>query len=123
MKRCVFLLVTVMLLAVSGSCSKSSLSTVDLRGRLINAPEDYFLVVCETGEQLWVDLYALQPWWSQMTSAVDAGAGLAPPLYVEMRAKVESSGPYGHAAKTNRAVVEVEEMRTISATIPADCAQ
>jgi hypothetical protein len=108
---------------VSGSCSKSNSSTVDLRGRLINAPEDYFLVVCETGEQVWVDLYALQPWWSQMTSAVDAGAGLAPPLYVDMTAKVESNGPYGHALKTNRAVVQVEEMRTVSATIPADCSQ
>ena len=119
MKRYAFLLPLVMLLAVAGSCTKSSSSTVDLRGRLINAPEDYFLVVCETGEQLWVDLYTLQPWWSQMTSAVDAGAGLAPPLYVDMRAKVENNGPYGHAAKTNRAVVEVEEMRTIDAVIPA----
>jgi len=121
MKRHTFSLVMLVLLAVSGSCSKSGSSTVDLRGRLINAPEDYFLVVCETGEQIWVDVYALQPWWSQMSAAVDAGAGLAPPLYVDMRAKVESSGPYGHAAKTNRAVVMVEEIRSLTATIPVDC--
>ena len=119
MKRYCSLLFALVLLAVVGSCSKTT--TVDLRGRLLNAPEDYFLVVCETGEQLWVDLYALQPWWSQMTSAVDAGPGLAPPLYVDMTAKVESNGPYGHAAKTNRAVVAVDEIRMITATIPADC--
>jgi hypothetical protein len=123
MKRYVSLFAMAMLLSVSSSCSKSSASTVDLRGRLINAPEDYFLTVCETGEQLWVDVYTLQPWWSQMTSAVDAGVGLAPPLYVEMRAKVEGNGPYGHATKLNRAVVEIEEMRTITATIPTDCSQ
>jgi hypothetical protein len=55
MKHHLLLLVTTMHFAVSGSCSKSSPSTVDLRGTLINLPEDYFLVVCETGEQLWVD--------------------------------------------------------------------
>ena len=116
------LLVSAFLLVASASCSKGA-STADFRGRLINAPEDYFLVVCETGERLWVDLYALQPWWPGMTSAIDAGGGLAPPLYVDMRAKVESNGPYGHGDKTNRAIVAVEEMRTITATIPSDCAQ
>lgn len=120
MKRYLSLLVTAML-SVSGSCSKSSSSMVDLRGTLINTPEDYSLVVCETGEQLWVDLHALQPWWPQLTSGFDAGPGLAPPLYVDMRAKVMSDGPYGHAIKTSRAVMEVEEVRTIDANIPADC--
>jgi hypothetical protein len=113
-----FLLLT----SVAASCSKSS-STVDLRGRLVNAPEDYYLIVCETGEEVWVDLYALEPWWSQLSSAVDASVGLAPPLYVDMRAKVESNGPYGHAIKTDRAVVQVEEMRAIDAAIPAECSQ
>jgi hypothetical protein len=123
MKRYASLLITVMLLTVSWSCSKTSASTVDLRGRLINAPEDYFLTVCDTGERLWVNVYTLQPWWSELASAVDAGAGLAPPLYVEMRAKVEVNGPYGHATKLNRAVVEIEEMRTVALTIPTDCSQ
>lgn len=123
MKRYASLLIMAMLLSGSSSCSKSSALTMDLRGRLINAPEDYFLTTCETGEQLWVDVYTLEPWWSQVTSAVDAGVGLAPPLYVEMRAKVEGNGPYGHAIKLNRAVVEIEEMPTITATIPTDCSQ
>jgi len=123
MKRCAPLLISVMLISVSTSCSKSSTSTVDLRGRLINAPEDYFLSVCETGEQLWVDVYTLQAWWPRITSAVDAGPGLAPPLYVEMRAKVEGNGPYGHATKLDRAIVEIIEMRTVTAVIPTDCSQ
>jgi len=123
MKRHASLLITVILLAVSGSCSKSNSSTVDLRGRLINAPEDYYLIVCETGEQVWVDVYTLQPWWSQMSSAADAGVGPAPPLYVDMKAKVENNGPYGYGIKTNRAVVQIDEMRTIDAAIPAECSQ
>jgi len=123
MKAQAFLLTTFLLLTSIGtSCSKSA-STVDLRGRLINAPEDYYLIVCETGEKVWVDVYVLQPWWSQMSSAVDAGVGPAPPLYVDMKAKVESNGPYGYGIKTNRAVVQIDEMRTIDAAIPAECSQ
>jgi hypothetical protein len=123
MKRHTFLLTLALVLSSVVSCSKSNSATVDLRGKLINAPEDYYLVVCETGERVWVDVYALQPWWPQLTSAVDAGPGLAPPLYVEMQATVESNGPYGHADKTNRGVVEVKKMPTISATIPVECSQ
>jgi hypothetical protein len=123
MKAQAFLLATFLLLtSIWTSCSKSA-STVDLRGRLINAPEDYYLIVCETGEQVWVDVYTLQPWWSQMSSAADAGVGPAPPLYVDMKAKVENNGPYGYGIKTNRAVVQIDEMRTIDAAIPAECSQ
>ena len=122
MKRYTSLLTMALILSSIVSCSKSNSATVDLRGKLINAPEDYYLVVCETGEKVWVDVYALQPWWQQLT-AVDAGPGLAPPLYVEMQATVESNGPYGHADKTNRGVVEVKKMPTISATIPVECSQ
>jgi hypothetical protein len=114
---------TISLLAALGSCSKGSSSNIDLRGRLMNLPEDYLLVLCETGESLWVDVYTLQPWWPEMTSAVDAGGGLAPPLYVEMKAKVGSNGPYGHGVRMNRAIVEIDEIRAITATIPPDCQQ
>jgi len=124
MKRYPSLLIVVLLLAVSGSCSKDSSSTVDLRGTLINYPEDYFLVVCETGERLTVEIHAMEPWSSQMASPVDAGAlPLTPPMYVDMRAKVESNGPYGMTVKTNRRVVQVEEVRTLTATIPGACQQ
>ena len=129
MKHGVSLLIVVVLLAFAASCSTNkstsdlrSTSTVDLRGTLINYPEDYFLVVCETGERLTVEIDAVQPWWSQMASPVDAGGPpLTPPMYVDMRAKVESNGPYGMAVKTNRRVVNIEEVRTLTATIPGDC--
>ena len=65
MKRCVPLLLVVALLASSDSCS-TNIATVDLRGTLVNYPEDYFLVVCETGERVTVEIDAIQPWWSQM---------------------------------------------------------
>jgi hypothetical protein len=123
MKRYTSLLIMSAALSYGPSCSSSKSATVDLRGRLINAPEDYYLVVCDTGEKIRVDVYALQPWWPQISSAVDAGPGLAPPLYVEMKATVESNGSYGHADKTNRGVVEVKEMQTVSATIPVECSQ
>jgi hypothetical protein len=123
MKRSVSLLIVVVLLALSASCSTNT-STVELRGTLINYPEDYFLVVCETGERVTVEIDAMQPWWSQMASPVDAGGlPLTPPMYVDMRAKVESGGPYGMAVKTNRRVVHVEEVRTLTATIPGNCLQ
>ena len=123
MKRYASLLILAIVLSSAASCSSSKSSSLDLRGTLINAPEDYYLVVCETGEKIWVDEYALQPWWQQLASAVDAGPGLAPPRYVEMTATVESNAPYGHADKTSRGVVGVKEMRTISATIPGECSQ
>jgi hypothetical protein len=119
MKRYLFSFVTGMILLAPVSCSEDSASMVDLRGRLTYGPEDVFLTVCDTGEILWVDLYALQPWWPQMGATGDAG--LAPPMYLNMRAAVESKGPYGHGAKLDRAVVSVEAMRTITPTIPTDC--
>ena len=125
MKRCVPLLLVVTLLASSDSCS-TNIETVNLRGTLFHAPEDYFLVVCETGESVTVEIDAIQPWWSQMPAPVDAGVigiPLTPPMYVDMRAKVVSGGPYGHAVKTNRKVVQIEEVRTLTATIPGDCLQ
>ena len=123
MKRRLLLRGTFLLLAVSVvSCgSDRSASHTDLRGRLVAFPEDYYLQLCETGETLWVDQYALQPWWDQISGTHDGG--FPPPLYLDMKAKVVSSGPYGHATKTDRGVIAVDEMRTISTDIPSDCSQ
>lgn len=112
-------------LLVTSCGSKNSGSIMDLRGRLINAPEDFYLDLCNTGERLWVALYALEPWFPQISGTADGGTavGLSPPLFVDMTAKVESNGPYGHATKTSRAVVEIETMRSITPDIPSDCTQ
>jgi hypothetical protein len=123
MKRHTSLLILTIALSAGAACSSSKSTTVGLRGKLINAPEDYYLVLCNTGEKLWVDVYALQPWWKQVATAVDAGTGLVPPLYVEMDATLQDNGPYGHAEKTNREVWLIKDLRTVSADIPADCSR
>ena len=112
------------LLATSCGSSDSGFE-MDLRGRLNNAPEDFYLDLCTTGERLWVSPSALEPWLSQINGATDGGtaAGFFPPLFVDITGKVESKGPYGGAIRTPRAVVEIETMRSITPDIPSDCTQ
>ena len=122
------LLIVSSLCALSSGCKdeESSIRVVDIRGRLVAFPEDMWIVDCLTHDEYWIDPYTIRPWWDSIDVALaDAGPDPSsfPPLYIDIRAKIDSNGRFGHNIQLSKAVLEVEEMRLISAEFPAFCSQ
>jgi len=111
--------------ALLGGCGgKSTTATVDIQATLHMGFEQWVFVDCTTGEYYCVDVDTLKPWWDALSSP-DAGPQTPmqqPPFYLDMRAQIASANnPRWRNPACARGVVEIFEMRTLSATIPATC--